>query len=232
MNGPEPRKSPGVEVLERLMAERHSCRAYRRDPVPRETIERILRIAQRSASWCNAQPWQVVIVSGAATARFSEALLQAADETPPASDFPWPREYRGAYLERRRECGLGLYSSLGIAKGDREGAARQHRENLRFFGAPHVAMVTTDEALGVYGAIDCGAWVASFMLAARAMGVASIAQAALAARPDVVRRQFALSPDRLVVCGISFGYADHEHAANGFRTGRAELSEAVLWAGE
>ena len=111
---------------------------------------------------------QVVVTSGVETDRFREALLKGSDEEPAQPDFPWPREYRGQYLDRRRECGFGLYASLGIAKSDREGTARQHKENFRLFGAPHVAIVTTDEALGAYGAIDCGAYVNTFMLAARA----------------------------------------------------------------
>ena len=58
--------------------------------------------------------------------------------------------------------------------------AKQALENFNFFGAPHVAIITTDEALGVYGAVDCGGYVTSFMLAAQALGVATVPQAALA----------------------------------------------------
>ena len=90
-------------------------------------------------------------------------------------------------------------------------------------------MITTDEALGVYGAVDCGAYVANFMLAATAMGVATIAQAALASRPQRVRDFFALAPGRRVVCGISLGFEDKAHPANGFRTRRAELPAVVDW---
>jgi hypothetical protein len=75
-------------------------------------------------------------------------------------------------------------------------------ENFCLFGAPHVAIVTTDRALGTYGAVDCGAYVANFALAARSLGVAVIAQAALAAYPAFWREQLDLSEDRLVVCGI------------------------------
>jgi nitroreductase len=217
------------QALERIYASRFSCRAFREQEVPRETIERILLLAQRTPSWCNAQPWQVLITSGAATQRFREALLQGIEEEPPAPDLPWPREYRGVYQERRRECGLSLYASVGIAKGDREASARQARENFRLFGAPHVAIVTFDEALGVYGAVDCGAYVMSFTAAARSLGVATIAQAALASRPALIRRHFGLGPDRLVVCGISFGFGDELHPANAFRTSRARPSEVVHW---
>ena len=67
------------------------------------------------------------------------------------------------------------------------------------------------------------------MLAATSLGVASIAQAALAARPQRLRDFFGLPADRRVVCGISLGYADSAHPANGFRTTRAAPADAVRW---
>ena len=219
------------ETLGRLLSSRYSCRGFLPEPVPREDIERILAVAQRTASWCNAQPWQVVVTSGDATERFRRRLLEGAREPVEADkpDFAWPREYRDVYLQRRRECGFALYHSVGVARGDREGGERQHLENFRLFGAPHAAIVTCPESLGIYGAIDCGAIVSSFMLAARSIGVASIAQASLALRPGLVREHFGLPPDRLVVCGISFGYEDPDHPANGFRTTRADLHDAAIF---
>lgn len=215
--------------LEQLLAQRHSCRAFLPEPVPQPVIERMLALAQRAASWCNAQPWQVVVTRGAATERFRAAMLAPVQADEPGPDYAWPRAYEGVYQERRRACGLALYDAVGVARGDREASARQARENLRLFGAPHVAIVTADEALSTYGAIDCGGYVANFLLAATSLGVATIAQAALAARPQRVRDCLGLPPDRRVVCGISFGYADSAHPANGFRTGRADPAAAVTW---
>lgn len=212
-----------------LLADRYSCRAFLPRPVERPVIERILEIAQRTPSWCNAQPWKVHITSGAATERLRAVLLEAAQSEPAAPDYPFPREYRGVYLERRRECGWQLYESVGIRRGDREASARQGLENFRLFGAPHAAIVTTDEALGVYGVLDCGAWVNNFMLAAKSLGVASIAQAALASRPAALRRFFGIGEERRIVCGISFGYEDARHPANAFRTRRAGLDEVAVW---
>ncbi|RFQ08231.1 nitroreductase, partial [Pseudomonas sp. ATCC 13867] len=37
--------------------------------------------------------------------------------------------------------------------------------------------------------------------------------------------------DRLVVCGISLGYAEPSHPANSFRTTRADIATAVQWKG-
>lgn len=216
-----------VGNLEQLLRARYSCRAFLDRPVPGETLTRVLGIAQRTASWCNAQPWQVIVTEPAATDRLRAALYAHAQSAAAAPDIEPPREYRGVYLERRRECGFGLYESVGIARGDRVASARQGLENFRFFGAPHVAIVTTAEALGTYGVLDCGAWVSNFMLAATSLGVASIAQAALAMYSPFLRDWFAIPDDRQVVCGVSFGYADETHPANGFRTGRAPVEEAV-----
>ena len=46
-----------IDVLERLLATRHSCRGFRPHPVAKGTIDRIVSVAQKSASWCNTQPW-------------------------------------------------------------------------------------------------------------------------------------------------------------------------------
>ena len=218
-----------LEKFESLLRRRYSCRGFLSRPVERATIERLLEVAQRTPSWCNSQPWQVHITSGAATERFRAALLAYAAKHQAEPDYAFPREYRGVYLERRRECGFQLYEAVGVARGDREASARQAMENFRLFGAPHALVLTTDEALGVYGVLDCGAWVNNFMLAAAAAGVACIAQAALAAHPKLLREFFGIGAERRVVCGMSFGYEDAKHPANQFRTSRATKEEVAEW---
>ena len=224
----EPSATPS-SAFEHLLKERYSCRAFLPQQVETAAITRMLEIAQRTPSWCNSQPWQVVITRGAATDRFRDALFEYASGRKPGPDFAFPREYRGVYLERRRECGFQLYESVGIARGDREASARQTMENYRLFGAPHAMIVTTDEALGVYGVLDCGAWVNNFMLAAAAAGVACIAQAALATHPKPLRDFFGIAEDRRIVCGMSCGYEDAAHPVNRFRTSRAETRDVLTW---
>jgi nitroreductase len=225
-----PTDSHDIETLERLLAARFSCRAFRPDPVPRDVIARVLDAAQKTASWCNSQPWQVAVLSGESKRGLAETLYKAASESRPVTpDFPFPREYRGVYLERRRESGFQLYNALGIPRGDRAGYNAQMLENFRFFGAPHVAIVTTDEALGIYGALDCGGYVGTFMLAARALGIAAVPQAAPAGYAPLIRAHLGVGDDRRVVCAISFGYADDSHPANSYRTTRASVTDAATF---
>ncbi|MBA4607611.1 nitroreductase [Aeromicrobium sp. Marseille-Q0843] len=213
-----------AQVLDQLLASRFSCRGYTDEPVPEDEIRAILSSAARTPSWCNVQPWHVDVVSGEALTRLRDDLMADASL---GSDYPFPPGYDGVHAERRREVGWQLYEAVGVAKGDREGSAREMLRNFEFFGAPHVAILSAPESLGVYAAIDCGLFVQSFLLAAQARGVATIAQAALAQKSDFLRKWLEMPQDRLVVCGISFGHADPDHPANSFRAGRAPLDDVT-----
>lgn len=214
-------------TLDALLHARHSCRAFRPDPLPDDLIAAIVTSAARVPSWCNAQPWQVIVTRAPETDRFRDALYTAATTTAPKPDLEWPRQYTGVYRDRRRTCGFQLYDSLGIPKEDRAATQAQMLENYRLFGAPHVAIVTTEADLGPYGAMDTGGFVALFTLAAQARGIASIPQAAVAAQAPFLRDWFAIPENRHILCAISFGYEDTGHPANAFRTERAPLSEVL-----
>ncbi|MEM9870651.1 MAG: nitroreductase [Pseudomonadota bacterium] len=216
-------------TLDEALAQRFSCRAFRPDPVPDATITAIVQGAQRAPSWCNAQPWQLTITRGEATERFRTALYEAAETTAPAPDLPWPDGYPGVYGDRRRACGFQLYDAVGIDKGDRAASAAQMMENYRLFGAPHVAIITAPRALGPYGAMDTGGFVTAFCLAATTHGVATIPQAAIAAQAPCVRAHFDIAEDRMILCAISFGYAEDTHPANSFRTDRAAPADVIDW---
>jgi len=223
------RHLPEVDMVQRLFDGRFSCRAFQDRPVDRPTITRILELAQRSPSWCNTQPWQVSVTEGEGTERLRAAISTFAAANSPQPDLPFPDQYPGVYDERRRECGWQLYESVGIERGDRHASAAQALENFALFGAPHVAVVTTERDLGVYGAVDCGVYLGHFLIAARSLGIATVPQAALAAVAPVIREQLGLDESRQVLFGVSFGYPDLEHPANGFRTGRADIAEVLRW---
>ncbi|MFC9735736.1 nitroreductase [Streptomyces roseolus] len=212
----------------RLLHDRWSCRAFLPDQVPDGVITEMFTMAQRTASWCNVQPWQVHLTKGEGTRRFAAGLAAYVETRPPAApDLPMPEEYRGVHRERRRGAGHALYAALGIARTDREAREEQYSKNYAFFGAPHVAVVTTARDQGVYGAVDCGAYVTNLLNAATSLGVATIPQAAIARYADHVREHLRIPEDRLVVCAVAFGYADTAHPVNAFRTARADVADVV-----
>lgn len=220
-----------TEALDRLMTDRFSCRAFRPDPVPDQVIGDIFQMARHAASWCNTQPWDMIVTRPGTTEPLAEALTRhVRGGGGNQSDLPFPPEYRGDFLARRRAAGFALYGAVGIVRGDDAGRVRQTMENFRFFGAPHVAIMTTAEELGPYGLVDCGGFLANFLLAARAHGVDTIPQAALAQCSPVLRDHLGIPEGRQVVCGVSFGYADLDHPANGFRTERRTAEDLFRFA--
>ncbi|MEH6520901.1 nitroreductase [Sulfitobacter sp.] len=219
-----------IDTLSQILTDRYSCRAFLPDTVPDADLTRIVEVARLVPSWCNAQPWQVEITRGAATDRLRDKLMQTAQAgTPPTPDLDWPTKYTGHYSERRRTCGFQLYDAVGIDKSNRAGRAAQMLRNYTFFDAPHVAIIHSPAELGPYGAMDTGGFVTAFTLAATALGVATIPQAAIAAYAPLLKEHLGIADDRLILCAISLGYADPDAPANSFRTERAEPEQIIGW---
>ena len=215
--------------FEAVVRDRYSARKFRPDPFPRIPSRASWRWRSSTPSWCNCQPWQLVITRGAGTERLRAALYEHARAARPRSRIsPFLPPTRACTGSAAR-CGVQLYQAVGIGRDDRA-AAGQSLENFRLFGAPHVAIVTTEADLGVYGAIDCGLYVQTFMLAARDLGVDTIAQAALASYPQLIREILGLPEQRRVVCGISFGFAEQGDRIHSYRTERAPIADAVQFA--
>ena len=222
--------TPHYTTLDAIMRARRSCRAFLPRSVPTQDIERIVATAGQVPSWGNAPPWQLEITRGDATDRFRAALQDAVTKTTPAPDLSWPSSYSGIYRDRRRVCGFQLYDAVGIEKSDRVGRMQQMLRNYAFFDAPHVAIVSSPTELGPYGAMDSGGFVTAFTLAATALGIATIPQAAIAGYAPLLREHLGLGEDRLILCAISLGYADKDHPANSFQTERATPDDIIDWA--
>ena len=124
------------EILARLPTGRYSCRAYGPEPLPADTIERMFALAQLSASWCNVQPWQVVVTRPTANNVFPHAPRLPQGNSADQPDLPYPGGCYGRSQERRRECGWRLYASVGIAHSDRARFGQTSGENFRLFRAP------------------------------------------------------------------------------------------------
>lgn len=222
--------STEVEVLTALAGRRHSCRAFRHEPLARARIEQMLRIAQAAPSDCNSQSWMTHILSGQALERLRAALIEAAlAGVPIEPDVPPVAGYEGVLQDRRRACGWALYEAVGVTRGDREGSHRQSLENFSLFGAPHLALITVPKAMGARGIFDAGIYAGFLLLAAEALGIAAVPQASITHYAQVLRRHADIPRSHHIICGVAFGTEDAAHPANAFRTTRADLSECVVW---
>jgi nitroreductase len=81
---------------------RTSVRRFRPDPVPRETVERLLNAAVRAPNHKLTQPWRFAVLTGGAVARFAE--MRARHRLQRFAD-PESPEARAAADKMRRETG-------------------------------------------------------------------------------------------------------------------------------
>ena len=213
--------------LRLLLNSRYSCRAYKKQEVSEKDIREIISTASRVPTWCNAQPWEVLVTRGEATEKLSQLLIESTKTQQINPDFNWPTQYVGEYAQRRRQCGYQLYDSIGIQKEDKKRRKEQMMLNYKFFGAPHVAIITSESDLGPYGSMDCGGFIAAFTIVAQAKGIATIAQASITGYAQTIRKYFQIPKNRLIQTAISFGYSDDLNPINHFRTER-EKSENVV----
>ena len=136
------------EVLER----RRSVRAFRPDPVPRELVEEILRVAARAPSGTNIQPWKLHVVAAEARAELEREVL-AHRETDPhdaEAEFGRTAKRKEPYTSRMRKLGKDMYTLLGIPKGDQAANWAQWGRNYKFFDAPVGLIFTIDKDLDVF----------------------------------------------------------------------------------
>ena len=214
--------------VEQAILSRRSLRAFKPDPVPRAMVERILAVASRAPSGTNIQPWKVYVVAGAARDRLTHAMHE---EFQRVGEEGWKREYeyyptrwRDPYLARRRKLGWDLYGLLGIAKGERDKTHRQHARNYLFFDAPVGLVFTLERDLPVGAWLDTGMFVQNVMLMARAYGLDSCPQAAIASAHTVLRRELHVPDAEIVVCGMSLGYARADAVENTLVTEREPVA--------
>lgn len=217
--------------IEDAITGRRSIRAYQDRPVPRATIEKILRVASRAPSGTNVQPWHVYVLDGARKAALTAELtrLHAANAPTEREYFYYPEKWREPWLARRRACGFGLYKTLGIAKGDTARMHAQHAENWRFFGAPVGLMFTVDADLEKGSWLDIGMFIQSVMLAARGEGLETCPQAAFAYQAPATKRIVGIPDTQVLVCGMSLGFEDTSALVNSFVTEREPLENFVTW---
>lgn len=211
---------------------RRSVRAYKSDPVPRAILREIVALGRHAPSGSNIQPWRVHVLTGAALARLGNAIRHVfvSDEPGHKRDYEYYTDpIVEPYLARRRQCGWGLYGTLGIGRGDHEKSKAYRATNYIFFGAPAGLVFTIERKLEKGSWLDYGMFLQTLMLAARAKGLHTCAEASIASYPDIVRRELGLSDDWIVICGMAMGYADAGAVVNTFQPPRIAVDEYAVF---
>lgn len=217
-----------MSTITEVIRSRRSPRAFLPDRVPGGVIREVLEDARWAPSHSNTQPWITHIVSGTARDALSAALLDAHDAQRRSPDFT--ETYGdGVHLERSQHLAAATYGARGVAREDHEGRNEVVRENLRFYGAPHVAMLFMPQlGDGVRAASDVGMYAQNFLLSLHGHGYQGIPQAVHGMYADTVRDTLGVPKDHKLLFGIAFGTADPASPLRSLDIGRVPLDHSVV----
>ncbi len=218
-----------METLEAIES-RKSVRGFKRKPIAKATMKKILQAASNSPSYTNTQPWEVAVVSGKKKDELARQLLQLArTHSPTRPDVPTPRQWPPALEERGRQHGARRLATLGIARDDEKGRENLRIMNFEFYGAPCALFLFIDTALGEWSIFDAGLFTQSLILAAHSLGVESCIQASVPNYAPEIKRILGIEGNKKLVIAISLGYPDEKAKLNAYRSLKQKPDEFTKW---
>jgi len=218
-----------MELREGIIT-RWSCRAFRPDQVPKDTIRDILVVASRAPSFMNTQPWEIAVVTGQKLAEINKRRLELAQaNAAPNPDIPIQQTWPAAYQERARKFNAQRQEAMSVADGGRDTRDSITLQSSQFFGAPCGIFLMMDRTLSTWSIFDMGLFTQTLILAAHDRGLATCIQAGVVRYPEEVRKILDIPDTKKIIVGISLGYPDMEAKFNAFRTTRTDINELTKW---
>ncbi len=238
---------PDPKRISEFLSSRRSTRDFLPTPVPQEILDQILTDALTAPSWSNTRPFKVAIATGEVRDRISNEFLSRWGVLSkimrkgiknklrliysryglPTSNRSIVRPYVAELRPRAQRVGKELYELFGIKRGDRVARDLQWGKNYSFFGAPVELFIYIHKSLHIYAASDAGLMMENLMLSAHAHGLGTCAQGAVNIWDDVIRREFDISKDYRLLCGLAIGYPS-DAAVNSFQAHRIDPSEMIV----
>lgn len=235
------------EEFSRFLSSRRSTRDFLSTPIPQHVIDQLLTDALTAPSWSNTRPFKVAVATGEIRDRISTEFLDRwavlskimrkgflnklrivySRYGLPTSNRSIAKPYPAELKPRAERVGKELYELFGVQRGDRDARDAQWAKNYSFFGAPVELFIFVHKSLHIYAASDAGLMMQNLMLSAHAHGLGTCAQGAVGIWEDVVRKEFEISKDYRLLCGIAIGYPS-DSAINKFGANRIGLDELLV----
>ena len=238
---------PDPQWISEFLASRRSTRDFLSTPVPDEILDQILTDSLTAPSWSNTRPFKVAIATGEVRDRISGEFLSRWHVLSrimrkgirnklrliysryglPTSNRSIVKPYVAELRPRAQRVGKELYELFGVKRGDRTARDAQWGKNYSFFGAPVELFIYIHKSLHIYAASDAGLMMQNLMLSAHAHGLGTCAQGAVNIWDDVIRKEFDISKDYRLLCGLAIGYPS-DSPVNSFQANRIDVSEMVV----
>lgn len=236
-----------AKEFSQFLASRRSTREFLSTPIPHDVLDQLLSDALTAPSWSNTRPFKVAVAQGeirdAISAEFlnrwrvlskimrkgilNKMRIVYSRYGLPTSNRSIAKPYPAELKPRAERVGKELYELFGVQRGDRDARDQQWAKNYSFFGAPVELFIFVHKSLHIYAASDAGLMMQNLILSAHAHGLGTCAQGAVGIWEDVVRKQFEISKDYRLLCGIAIGYPS-DSPINNFGANRIGLDDLLV----
>ena len=213
--------------LATIIKERRSIRAFKPDPVSKETIDKILRLTILAPSAINLQPWEFQVIMGEEKERLSRKLVKA-------------------YREKQISCSPGAVKPLPKTFGKRGFKTLQgmnpffeemkvqsnpfiNEGSCQFYGAPVAILICQDDSFSNKSFVDIGILSGYLLLTAHSLGLGTCPIGLITAYQDEIKDLLNIPENTNIVLGVALGYPDGDSPINRFKSSREPLEKMVRW---
>ena len=213
---------------------RRSIRGFKAEPVDRELIAEVIRLATRAPSSMNTQPWHLYVVSGEPLDR-----IRAGNTERNLAGVPDSREvrssgaYEGEHRARQIEIAVQLFEAMGIERHDKNKRQDWVLRGFRQFDAPVSIVVTYDRVLhgNDIAPFDCGAVTNALVNAAWSRGLGCVVNSQGIMQSPVVREHAGIPDDQVIMICVAMGWPDDGFPANAVVSRRRPVAEVATFVG-
>lgn len=212
--------------VEDAIKARHAVRDFTDQPVAKETIQEIVRLAQQTPSWVNSEPWRVYAATGQSLIQIRQGCLDLAAQkvaTSPDLKTMSRDDWDPRPQKLMKDWGHDLvhsFTDFDEAHTVMTGASDALNN------APAILFVTIPKQTPDWAILDAGAFMQSLLLAATAKGLGSIPTYNSVRYPQVVRQVLGIPETERLLVGVELGY-ESSAKVNAFRAQRPDLSDVL-----
>jgi len=222
-----------MDLMEAIR-KRKSIRAYKPDPVSKETVEELLDAAIQAPTGSNSQPWKFYVVGGERKKQLDEVLLKCLDEGQATSnELQMQREGGDEKVQERiasRRSGL-MREVMDILRENDVPIEMFAKGSFHYFGAPVAIFITMDQSLAENTLVAVGAAVENLLLAACAKGLGACWIGMALMYSKQIRENLGIPETERIITSLALGYPDDEAPINTFKAGRDDFDTFVEWIG-
>lgn len=216
------------------LANRKSIRGFKPDPVPKKTLQKILKAAVNSPSIMNTQPWEMFVVTGDVLDKIKKGNIESLTAgTLPNPEIRYEEKFDLGFKKRQVDLAIQLFRLMGIKREEQQKKFEWTKRGYRFFDAPTAIILTYDKVLDPanFAYFDLGCLTHAICLAALDHDLGSCIHIRGTTFPQVIRKHIDIPDTKKIFIAISIGYPDWSFAANKVVAGREPLEKITKWIG-